>query len=412
MSLPLRTLNDMALSGKTVLVRVDLNVPMSHGTVDDYTRITRLAPTLNYLIEHHAKVVVLSHFDRPKGKFVLEMSLAPLADHLSTALGGKEVKFAVNSIGHEAENAVAALQPGEIILLENVRFHAGEETNDPAFIQALAALGDIYVNDTFSCSHRAHASIVGLADALPSCAGFLLQDELENLEQLLLPPARPVMAIVGGSKVSTKLELLHFLVDRVDSLVIGGAMANTFLKARGLPIGRSLYEADLVESASDIMTKAKKSGCNVNLPQDVVVAESFKEKVPCDVVEVAAVDAKQMILDIGPKTVAALSTQLESFKTVVWNGPMGAFELKPFDVGTTSLAQRVAELTRAGQLCSVAGGGDIVSALGNAGLIHSFTYISTAGGAFLEWLEGKDLPGISCLRGSQRQVLSKAAAGT
>lgn len=399
MTARLRTLNQSDVAGKTVLVRVDLNVPMTHGKVDDTTRITRLVPTIEYLIEQQAKVVVLSHFGRPKGKFVLEMSLAPLADNLSEALGGREVKFAVDSIGSEAVQAVEALQPGEILLLENVRFHAGEEKNDPVYTQALAELGEFYVNDTFSCSHRAHASIVGLAEHLPSCAGYLLQDEIENLERILHNPAHPVMAIVGGSKVSTKLELLYALVEKVESLVIGGAMANTFLKAKGFQVGKSLYEHELVTGAIEIMTKAAQSGCEILLPQDVVVADSLKEKAECRVLDVASVPEDAMILDIGPATVVMLSQKLKEVKTLVWNGPMGAFEHKPFDIGTASLARSVAARTLSGELISIAGGGDIVSALGGAGLTESFTYISTAGGAFLEWLEGKDLPGISCLRG-------------
>lgn len=409
MTAELRTLKTYDVKGKTVLVRVDLNVPMTHGKVDDDTRITRLVPTLEYLIQHNAKVVVLSHFGRPKGKFVLEMSLAPLADSLSEALGGKEVKFSVDAMGAEAIQSVNALKPGEVLLLENVRFHKGEEDNDPLFIRNIAHLGDIYVNDTFSCSHRSHASIVGLAETLPSCAGYLLQDEIDNLERILTHPAHPVMAIVGGSKVSTKLQLLHSLVKRVDSLVIGGAMANSFLKAQGFEIGRSLYEADLIESAREILAEAARSGCRIHLPSDVVVAEILAEKAPCQVLEINAVPQHTMILDVGPKTVAELSNELESFKTVIWNGPMGAFEHKPFDVGTISLARRVAELTLSGQLISIAGGGDIVSALGGAGLTGCFTYISTAGGAFLEWLEGKDLPGISCLRGIQRETVRKVS---
>lgn len=400
----LRTLKDYDVNGKTVLVRVDLNVPMTHGKVDDDTRITRLVPTLEYLIQQKAKVVVLSHFGRPKGKFLLEMSLAPLVDSLSEALGGIDVKFSVDSIGSEAIKAVSALHPGDILLLENVRFHKGEEENDPLFTQEIGMLGDIFVNDTFSCSHRSHASIVGLAEFLPSCAGYLLQDEINNLEHILSKPTHPIMAIVGGSKVSSKLELLYSLVEQVDTLVIGGAMANTFLKAQNIEIGKSLYEQDLIDNAKDIIAKAAKTGCKIELPIDAVTATMLREKTPCHVVEIQTVEADTMILDIGPKTVAALSTQLESFKTVIWNGPMGAFEHKPFDVGTTSLARRVAELTLSGKLISIAGGGDIVSALSNAGLTECFTYISTAGGAFLEWLEGKDLPGITCLRGEQTSI--------
>ena len=394
----LRRIEEYNVEGKTVLVRVDLNVPMQHGKVEDSTRITRLAPTLNYLIERKAKVVVLSHFDRPKGKYVREMSLAPLADYLSEALGGKYVQFGVDCIGHPAKEAVSNLKNGDIILMENLRFHEGEEKNNLVFTKALASLGDLYINDAFSCSHRAHASIIGLPTLLPSAAGCLLQDEIGNLEKHLTAPALPMAAIVGGSKVSTKLELLHSLITRVSLLVIGGAMANTFLSSMGLSIGRSLYEPELVAEAASIMKKAAKAGCEISLPQDVIVAESISEKVPCEVRSVNDIPESQMILDIGPKTVATLTNRLETVRTLVWNGPLGAFEHRPFDVGTSSIARQVAALTLSGKLTSVAGGGDIVSALGGAGLSHGFSYISTAGGAFLEWLEGKDLPGVAVLR--------------
>lgn len=406
----LRSIDELAVEGKTVLVRVDLNVPMQHGKVDDDTRITRLVPTLNYLINRGAKVVVLSHFGRPKGQFVREMSLAPLVDGLSDALGGKNVHFGVDCIGTAAKEAVQSLNNGDIVLLENLRFHAGEEENDRAFTKQLAALGDIYINDAFSCSHREHASIVGLASLLPNAAGYLLQDEIGNLERILANPQLPMASIVGGSKVSTKLELLNSLVSRVSMLVIGGAMANTFLKSQGLGIGCSLYEPELVATARTIMEKAARLGCEIVLPQDVVVAEGIRERVPCQIRSADSVPDHMMILDIGPKTVASLIEKLEKVNTVIWNGPMGAFEHKPFDVGTVSIARMVAELTLSGRLASVAGGGDIVSALAGAGLSESFTYISTAGGAFLEWLEGKDLPGIAALRAKPLESLNAIAA--
>jgi phosphoglycerate kinase len=383
---------------------------MRHGKVEDDTRITRLVPTLKYLAESQAKVVVISHFDRPKGEFVLEMSLAPLVDSLSAALGGKEVHFAVDCIGNAAKEAVQARGFGDIIMLENLRFHAGEEKNDHAFSKKLASLGDIYINDAFSCSHRSHASIVGLAALLPNAAGLLLEDEIGNLERILSVPKQPMAAIVGGSKVSTKLELLHSLVTRVKMLVIGGAMANTFLKSTGVSIGRSLYEPELVTTAQSIMEKAARLGCEIILPQDVIVAEGIKERVQCQVLPTGKVPEDMMILDIGPKTVSYISSKLEEAKTLIWNGPLGAFEHKPFDIGTASVARRVAQLTTSGQLESIAGGGDIVSALGGAGLTDSFTYISTAGGAFLEWLEGKDLPGIAVLRADNQKLAAGKVA--
>ncbi len=402
----LRTLPSLDVTNKAVLVRVDLNVPMRHGKVEDATRITRLVPTLQSLIERKAKVVVLSHFGRPKGEFVRDMSLAPLADALGEAMGGVEIKFAVDCIGEATEIAVKALQPGEVLLLENVRFHAGEEKNDPLFADALASLGDCYVNDTFSCSHRAHASIVGLAERLPSAAGLLLQDEIENLERVLEKPKRPLMAITGGAKVSTKLELLENLLSKVDSIVIGGAMANTFLKAQGYNVGKSLYEEDLVPTARAILEKAQTLGREIILPTDVVVAYEFKERTQNVIVPISDVPNDGMILDVGPDSIMHLYKRLGEMASLVWNGPLGAFEMQPFDNATVSLARKVASLTRYNGLVSVAGGGDVVAAVKMAGLSENFTYVSTAGGAFLEWLEGKVLPGVAIL---QQEVAVKAA---
>lgn len=393
----LRTLDQLDVSHKTVLVRVDLNVPMRHGKVEDTTRITRLLPTINYLLEQKAKIVLLSHFGRPKGEFVRDCSLAPLTNALSEELGGREVRFALDCIGDTAREAVAALKESEILLLENVRFHPGETNNDPDFVDALAELGECYVNDTFSCSHRAHASIVGLANALPSAAGMLLQREVESLQAVLESSKRPMVAIVGGSKVSTKLEVLHHLIQKVDTIIIGGAMANTFLAAQGIHVGKSLYEKALCEDAKAIMAKAQESNCKILLPSDVMVAPELAEHAACKVVSVEKVPDDHMILDIGSDTLIEIYHCLQQCKTVVWNGPVGAFEIPPFNVGTSSIARIVASLTLQKRITSVGGGGDVVAALGDAGLVDCFSYISTAGGAFLEWLEGKELPGVMVL---------------
>ncbi len=396
----LKTLSDLKgkLTGKVVLCRVDLNVPMVSGRIEDATRIRKIIPTIKELIKQNARVVVLSHFGRPDGKFEREMSLAPLTNHLSEALDGLEVKFALDCIGDATKESVKNLKNGEVLLLENLRFHAGEEANNPKFVEELASLGDFYVNDTFSCSHRKHASIVGIAKKLPSAAGLLMQDEIENLERILSNPQKPMAAIVGGSKVSTKLKLLNTLVKKVDLLVIGGAMANTFLKAAGYKIGKSLHEEDLVDTAAQIMEKARKYNCEIFLPVDVVVAEKFQAMAECRILPANKIPAASMVLDIGPLSIATLTEKLSKCKTVVWNGPLGAFECRPFDVATISLARTVASLTTSGSLTSIAGGGDVVAALNVAGLTESFTYISTAGGAFLDWLQGDGLPGIDVLK--------------
>lgn len=393
----LNTMDSLQYKGKTVLLRVDLNVPMTQGKVDDATRITRLLPTIEYLQKKQAKIVILSHFGRPKGEFVREMSLAPLADELGKALGGQHVHFALDCIGDSASEAINVLKESEILLLENLRFHKGEEANNPKFTTELASLGDLYINDTFSCSHRKHASIVGLAKALPSAAGLLLQDEIENLERVLESPDRPIAAIVGGAKVSTKLNILHNLVKKVDLLVVGGAMANTFLFAKGHAIGASLYEPDLKEEAIKVMALAEKHGCELFLPTDAVLAKILEKNAPCQIAPIAQINKDQMILDIGPESIHALYEKFMTMKTIVWNGPLGAFEISPFGVGTIALARIVSARSQAQKLVSVGGGGDIVAALGEGGLKDSFSYISTAGGAFLEWLEGKELPGIAAL---------------
>ena len=394
-----KTLDDVTVAGKRVLVRGDLNVPVRDGKVSDATRIDRLVPTLRDLIGKGARVVVISHFDRPKGKVVPEMSLAPVAAALSRALG-KPVAFATDCVGGAAKEVVDGLANGEVALLENLRFHAGEEKNDPAFARQLAALGDVYVNDGFSVSHRAHASTEAIARLLPSAAGRNMQAELEALEAALGAPRRPVVAIVGGAKVSTKLTVLGHLIDKVDALVIGGGMANTFLHALGTDVGASLCEVDLAEAARAIMAKADGAGCEIVLPSDVVIASKLAAGVPCETVPVAAVPHDKMILDIGPDSAAALAAKFANTRTLLWNGPLGAFEFPPFDTSTVTVAQAAAARTKAGTMISVAGGGDTVAALRHAGVADDFTYVSTAGGAFLEWLEGKELPGVAALQQS------------
>jgi phosphoglycerate kinase len=391
-----RTLDDLAVSGKRVLVRADLNVPMQDGNVMDALRIERQAPTVRELAEKGARVIVLSHFGRPKGKPVASMSLKPIAPALSAAIG-RPVAFAENCVGPKAEQAVSGMQDGDVLLLENTRFHAGEEENDPGFAEAVATLGDIYVNDAFSAAHRAHATTEALAQLLPSAAGRAMQAELAHLSRALDRPERPVMAVVGGAKISTKLELLGNLIRRVDVLVIGGAMANTFLAAQGLGIGKSLSESDQLDTARSILHSANARGAALVLPVDVVVARDFKPDAECRVVSVNNVGPDDMILDVGPDTIEGFSARLNQARTLVWNGPLGAFETPPFERGTMEAARLAAARTKAGKLLSVAGGGDTVAALNMAGVADEFTYMSTAGGAFLEWLEGRELPGVVAL---------------
>ena len=390
------TLDDLDVAGKRVLLRADLNVPVKDGEVTDATRIERLAPTIEALIAKGAKTIVMSHFGRPKGVDPSQ-SLRPLAAPLSRAIGGKAVRFASDCIGPEAKKVVDALKRGDVALLENLRFHPEEEKNDPGFAKSLAALGDVYIDDAFSAAHRAHASIAALAHLLPNAAGKLMQAELEALGAALEHPEHPVMALIGGSKVSTKLDLLKFIIGKVDRLAIGGAMANTFLYAQGRPVGRSLCEKEMADTARDILAAAEKCGCTVILPDDAVTADKLEAGVMTRTVGINAVPTNAMILDIGPDSVARISAALAECKTLVWNGPVGAFETKPFDRATVALAKKVAELTQAGKLLSVAGGGDTVAALAAAGVEDRLTYVSTAGGAFLEWLEGRELPGVTAL---------------
>ncbi|MGH6873069.1 MAG: phosphoglycerate kinase [Rhizomicrobium sp.] len=398
-----RTLDDLTVKGKRVLVRADLNVPMKDGRVTDTSRIDRQAPTLRELSDKGAKVIVLSHFERPKGKRVPSMSLAPIAPVLAKALG-RPVAFADDCIGPDAEAAVAKLNDGDVLLLENTRFHAGEEADDPDFTRQVARLGDLFVNDAFSAAHRAHATTSGLAYLLPSAAGRSMQAELEHLDKALGDPRRPVMAVVGGAKVSTKIELLENLLTKVDMLFIAGAMANTFFAAENFQVGKSLVERDQVETARRIVHKATQTGCVLLLPTDVVVAKAFKANAEHRTVEIGHVHPDEMILDVGPATIAEFERRLRVTKTVVWNGPFGAFETPPFDRATVAAARAVARETKAGTLISVAGGGDTVAALNHAGVAGDFTYVSTAGGAFLEWLEGKTLPGVEALAHSPAQA--------
>jgi phosphoglycerate kinase len=393
-----RTLDDAGdLTGKHVLVRVDLNVPMRDGAVTDLTRIKRSAPTITEMSAKGAKVILLSHFGRPKGARVPDMSLRPVATAVEEVIA-LPVAFADDCIGEAAADAITALQDGAVLLLENTRFHAGEEKNDPDFVAALAANGDLYVNDAFSAAHRAHASTEGVARLLPSCAGRAMQAELTALDKALTNPKKPLLAVVGGAKVSSKIDLLGNLVQKVDALVIGGGMANTFLAAKGVEVGKSLHEADLAGTARQIMIQAAETRTAIILPSDAVVARELEPGAACQTVTLDKVPADAMILDVGAETVKVINAWIDNATTLVWNGPLGAFEVPPFDAGTINAARHAAARTKAGGLLSVAGGGDTVAALNHAGIAGDFSYVSTAGGAFLEWLEGKPLPGVDALR--------------
>jgi len=391
-----RTLDHADLQGRRALVRVDFNVPMAEGRVTDDTRLKAALPTIDKLRAGGAKVILLAHFDRPKGKRVPEMSLKPVADPLAKLLG-EPVAFADDCVGPAAKAAIDALKPGRVLLLENVRFHAGEEKNDPEFARALAADGDLYVNDAFSAAHRAHASTEGLARLLPAYAGEQMRRELQALDAALGRPKRPVLGIVGGSKVSTKLDLLNNLVTKLDRLAIGGGMANTFLAAQGVDVGASLCEHDLADTARQIMATARQKGCDLLLPIDVVTAEEVKPGAASAVRELAAIGPADRILDAGPQTLAKLIAAIDASATLVWNGPLGVFEVPPFDKATVEAARHAAQRAKSGQLVAVAGGGDTVAALNVAGVTEDFSFVSTAGGAFLEWMEGKVLPGVAAL---------------
>jgi phosphoglycerate kinase len=392
-----KTLDDLSPKGKVILLRADLNVPMQGGQVSDMTRITRLLPTINELAGKGGKIILLSHFGRPKGKDPA-LSLAPIGKALETALG-KKISFVSDCIGDAPKAAIAKMKEGDITLLENVRFYPEEEKDDPAFAAKIASLGDVYVNDAFSAAHRAHATTHGIAKILPAYAGRLMEAEISALSKALEHPERPVVAIVGGSKISTKLDLLNNLVCKIDTLVLGGGMANTFLYALGTSVGKSLCEREMTGQALKIIETARGKNCKIILPVDGVVATEFKAGAAAQTVGVDNIPAESMMLDIGKGSVAVIADELKRAKTVLWNGPLGAFEIQPFDAGTTALAKIVAELTAQGKLVSIAGGGDTVSALAHAGVEEKMTYVSTAGGAFLEWMEGKELPGVKVLAG-------------
>ena len=394
-----KTLDALDMHGKTVLVRVDINVPLEDGRVSDATRIERIKPTVDFVLDAGGKPVLMAHFGRPKGERVPEMSLSLIQDAVADVLG-VPVAFAEDCVGDAASNAIAALPQGSVLLLENTRYHTGEEKNDAEFAAQLAALGDVYVNDAFSAAHRAHASTEGIARLLPSAAGRLMQAELSALEAALTDPKRPVLAVVGGAKVSTKLDLLGNLVRKVDALVIGGGMANTFLAAQGMDVGKSLAEHEMADTARDIMARADEAACEIILPIDVVCAREFKEKADNEVFDADKCPSDMMIFDAGPKSIERINAAITSAKTVIMNGPLGVFELIPFHKGTFAMLDTIAAQTNAGALVSVAGGGDTVAAINAANHGDDFTYISTAGGAFLEWMEGKTLPGVAALEQS------------
>lgn len=391
-------LKDCVVTNKNVIVRVDINVPITNGKIEDDTRIKAVIPTLKYLAQNQAKVIVISHFGRPEGKVEPSMSIGQLTARVQELLGDIKVSFVDDCIGQKVQDAVSATNYGEVIMLENLRFYKEETKNDPEFSAKLASLGNLYVNDAFSCSHRAHASITGIPAILKSCAGFVMESELDNLTNLLENAKKPMMAVVGGAKVSTKLDLLNSLSSKAQTIVVGGGMANTFLYALGKNVGKSLCEKDLKDTALEIIKTAKNNGCQIVLPSDVVVTKKFEANSPCQTVGVDAVADDDLIVDIGEKSSVQIATDLANHKTLVWNGPLGAFEIKPFNIGTESFAKTAAKLTEEGKLISISGGGDSVAAINSVGLADKFSYISTAGGAFLEWLEGKDLPGVAALK--------------
>ena len=390
------SLKNCVVTNKNVILRVDINVPVVNGIIQDDTRIKAIIPTIQYLVKHQAKVILISHFDRPEGKVIPSMSLGNLVFKIEELLGRK-ITFVDDCIGPKVEQKVRETGYGEVILLENLRFYKGETKNDPDFSRALAGLGNLYINDAFSCSHRAHSSIVGVAEILKNCAGLLLENEINSLQNLVANPKKPMLAIVGGSKVSTKIDLLNALVKKANYIFIAGGMANTFLYALGNNIGKSLCEKDLKNLSLEILENAKQNNCQIILPKDVVVCKKLENKTAVKNVSIKDVENDDIIADVGAETIQDLANKIDEVKTIVWNGPLGAFEIKPFDESTNNLAAIIAKKTKEGKLISVAGGGDVVSALNSSGFISDFSYISTAGGAFLEWLEGKDLPGIRVL---------------
>jgi len=392
-----KTIDDINVAGKRVFLRLDLNVPMKDGVITDATRIERSLETLKQLSAKGAKIIAASHYGRPKGKVVGDMSLRPVAIALGKALN-KTLPFAADCVGPAADNIISRMSDGDIVVLENLRFHAGEEANDPVFSKQLADLADIFVNDAFSTAHRAHASTEGITHHLDAAAGRLMQAELDALSNALVAPEHPLAALVGGAKISSKMDVLGNLVRQADVLIIGGGMANTFLFAQGIDVGNSLCEKDMADQARDIMNRAAEAGCEIALPLDAVVATEFAPNAPNRTVTLDAIPSDAMMLDVGAASITDVIDRLGKCKTIVWNGPMGAFEISPFDVGTNAVAREVARLTKDGKMISVAGGGDTVAALANAGVVDAFSYVSTAGGAFLEWLEGKDLPGVAALK--------------
>jgi phosphoglycerate kinase len=393
-------LKDCVVTNKNVVIRVDINVPLIDGKIEDDTRIKAVIPTLKYLAQNNAKVIVISHFGRPEGKIEPSMSISHLVARVQELLGSIKVHFVDDCIGQKVQKSVEATNYGEVILLENLRFYKQETQNDSEFSQKLAALGNLYVNDAFSCSHRAHASIVGIAQILKSAAGFLMESELDNLSINLEQASKPMMAVVGGAKVSTKIDLLNSLTTKAQTIVVAGGMANTFLYALGKNIGKSLCEKDLKDTALKIIETAKQNGCKIFLPFDVVTTKKFEQNAKCKIVSSDCIKDDDIVADIGPISICKLTEELQNHQTLVWNGPLGAFETKPFNIGTESFARIAASLTNSKKLISISGGGDVVSALNSSGLIDEFTYISTAGGAFLEWLEGKKLPGVAALESS------------
>lgn len=398
----IKFLKDFDVASKTVLVRIDLNLPIVAGKIVDAYRLEEVIPTIKYLVEHKAKVVLISHYGRPKNGFEADMSLSPLVNEIAKYLN-QDVKFAVDALSEITTAQVKDLQPGDVILLENLRFHDEEMDNNMEFAQGLAALADIYVNDTFSCSHRKHASIDGIPRYIPGCCGLLLEKEVVNLNKYLDGDIGKVMAITGGSKVSTKIEMLNVLVKKSDVLVVGGAMANTFLKAKGIHVGKSLYEPDYIDVAVNVLKAAEENNCKVMLPNDVVTAVDIQGKHQCNVIDVLEVSEDQMILDVGPMFIVDIINEMSKVDSIIWNGPLGAFEHKPFDVGTATISRAIAELTKKKKIISIAGGGDVAAAINNARLAQQFTYLSTGGGAFLEWLEGKKLPGLIALEYSAQK---------
>jgi phosphoglycerate kinase len=394
----LRSIKDIDISNKTICLRVDLNVPTYEGKIINDERVIRLVPTIKYLLENNCKIVIMSHFGRPAGKVVKELSLKIVADYINDSNFGFSIKFISDCIGQEVENKVKQYSQGEVILLENLRFYEQETKNDYEFAASLAKLGDVYVNDAFSCSHRSHASIDAIAKILPSAAGLLLYEEISYLEQYLQEPKKPLLAIIGGAKISTKLLLFKNIIKKADIIFVGGAMANTFIKALGYDIGASLYEEDLIEEAKNIMSLAQDCNCEIMLPIDVVTALDTKNQITCNINLIDNIEPNSKILDVGPRTIKQIAEKIRDVQTIVWNGPLGVFELKPFDVGTQSIAREIVARAEEAELYTIIGGGDIVAALSETGLLHNFTYISTGGGAFLEWLEGKELPGLVNLR--------------